>query len=63
MQGLFFLIQEIFSIIINKANLNKIDEEDENKSNIGKIFSFLEEFQKNSEINSQLTIMILSNII
>ena len=59
LKGLFFLLQEISSIIINKANLNKNNEEVENRSNIQQILSFLEDFQKNNEINSQLTMMIL----
>ena len=61
LQGLFLLLEQTSIIIINKANLNKPDEENENKINIQNIISFLKDFQNNSEINSQLIMMILIN--
>ena len=62
LQGLFFIFQEISVLIINKVNIDKKSDEKENKENIQKIFCFLEEFKKNSEINTQLNITILINI-
>ena len=59
LQGLFFLFQEISVIIINKANLHLKKDEKENKANISKIFTFLEEFKNNKEINMQLNMMVL----
>ena len=61
LQGLFLLLEQTSIIIINKANLNKPDEENENKINIQNIISFLKDFQNNSEINSRLIMMILIN--
>ena len=59
LQGLFFLLQEISVIIINKVNLNLKKEEKENKANVSKIFTFLEEFKNNKEINMQINMMVL----
>ena len=58
---LFFLLQETSIIIISKANLNCQKDENENKTNISKIFTFLEEFKNNKEINTQLNMMVLIN--
>ena len=59
LKGLFFLLEETTLIIINRANLNKPNEEKENKNNIQYIISFLNELQNNPQINSQLIIMII----
>ena len=61
LKGLFFLLQESSTIIINKVNLNEFGNENENKTYIQKIFLFLDEFQKNKIINHQLNIMVLIN--
>ena len=61
LKGLFFLFQETSSIILSKINMNKIEEEKDNKSNVEKMFNFLEELQNNSVINSHLNKMILIN--
>ena len=61
LQGLFFIIQEISVVILNKVNLNKEKDENENKENVQKIFSFLEELKNNIEINTQLNINVLVN--
>ena len=60
LQGLFFVLSETCILIINKANLeNKVNENI--KDEIQQIFSFLEYFQNNKEINSKLTKMIIVN--
>ena len=61
LRGLFFLLEETTHIIINKANFNYPNEENENKINIQNIISFINELQINPEINSQLIMMILFN--
>ena len=61
LKGLFFLLQESSTVIINKVNSNEFCNDNENKTYIQKIFSFLDEFQKNKVINYQLNIMVLIN--
>ena len=61
LQGLFFLLQEVSNIIFNRVNSNWFGNENDNKINIQKIFSFMDEFQNNKIINSQLNTMILIN--
>ena len=61
LHGLFFLLQEVSTIIINKVNSNGFGNENDNKIYIQNIFNFMDEFQNNKVINSQLNTMILIN--
>ena len=61
LRGLFFLFKEVTIIIINKANMNNPNEENENKINIQYVTSFLNDLQNNPEMNSQLIMKILIN--
>jgi len=60
-KGIFFILQEVSIITFEKINLNSLDDEKDNKSDIEKIVKFLEEFQNNKEINYQLNIIIILN--
>jgi hypothetical protein len=60
-KGIFFILQEASNIIIKKVNLNSLDDEETTKTDIDKIFKFLEEFQNNKEVNYRLNIIILIN--
>jgi len=60
LQVIFFILGKSIIIIFNNIK-NKIFNVNENKYYIQKIFEFFDEFQKNSEINSQLNFIILVN--
>ena len=60
LQGLFFILTKTSILIINKAKFdNKVNKNI--KAEIQQIFSFLEYFQNNKEINSKLIKMIIVN--
>jgi hypothetical protein len=61
LKGMFFLLQEASTIIFNKINCNGFDNEKDAKDNLQYIFSFIDAFQNNKEINSQINMMILIN--
>ena len=60
-QTLFFMLIRISKIIFERAYNNNSEKENDNKTNIQIIFSFLEEFQNSKEINSPLNKMMLIN--
>jgi hypothetical protein len=60
LQGLFFILTKTSILIINKAKFdNKVNKNI--KAEIQQIFSFLEYFQNNKEINSKLIKMTIVN--
>ena len=60
LQAIFSFLQNSIFILFNDIQ-NNCTNENENKNFIHKLFIFLEGFQNNSEINSQLNSMILIN--
>ena len=61
LKTIFFIFGEISNIILEKVSLNLLDDEKDNKNDIEKIFKYLEDFQSNKEISSQLNNIILIN--
>ena len=63
LQGLFFILTEASILIINKVNKANLDDKvNENiKTEIQELLSFLEFFQNNKEINSKLIKMVIAN--